>query len=423
MVRVRFAPSPTGQLHLGNARTALINALFAARGHGAFILRIDDTDTARSEERFVELIHADLRWLGLAWAEEHRQSLRTATYEARLGELIAAGAVYACEESEAELAAWRTGGKNSVYKRGSFTGGPGPRYWRLDLGRRPITFDDLVHGPVTVDAASLSDPVVRRGDGSFTFLFASAVDDADLAITHVIRGADHLTNTGIQIALTTALGATPPAFAHLPLILDAEGHSLSKRTGSISVGELAAHGIEPLAVAQLLATLGTGRAPDPEADLKRLARDLDLGAFGRAQPRLDPAQLDQQSAAVVRHFSFGAVRDRLPAGADEPFWLAVRPNLDRVADAAEWWDICHRPLTPVIEDSVVCRRAADLLPDPVAYDDWIAALRKATEKKGRELFHPLRLALTARERGPELKALLTLLPRETVLRRLRGQTA
>lgn len=423
MVRVRFAPSPTGRLHLGNARTALINALLALRDGGAFILRIDDTDAERSEERFVELIHADLRWLGLSWGEEYRQSERTAIYQARFDQLAAAGAVYPCDESESDLAAWRGRAKNAVYKRGTFSGGPGHRYWRLDLGRHAIQFADLVQGEVTVDAASLSDPVVRRGDGTFTFLFASAVDDAELAITHVIRGADHLTNTGTQIVLAKALGAPAPIFAHLPLILDAEGHSLSKRIGSIGLGELAEKGIESLAVAQVLATLGTGRAPEAEAGLDKLARELDLAAFGRAQPRLDPFQLQLQSVDVVRHLSFETVRGRLPVGSDDTFWLTARPNLHRVEDAAEWWDVLHRPLTPVIEDAPFCRLAADLLPEPVVYDDWIVTLRQRTGKKGRELFHPLRLALTARERGPELKALLTLLPRKTTLRRLRGETA
>lgn len=421
-VRVRFAPSPTGLLHLGNARTALVNALFARQQGGELVLRIDDTDRARSEERFVGAIREDLRWLGLAWQDEHRQSAREGLHLAAFERLRKAGLVYACTETSEELEAWRAGRRPAIYKRGSLPAGQGATYWRFDLGHRRVAFDDLVQGPQDIDLASQSDLVVRRADGSPTFLFASIVDDIDLRISHIVRGADHVTNTAAQIAMAEALGVAAPVFAHLPLILDALGHGLSKRRGSASLAELRGRGIEPLAIVQILATLGTGRSAAPTEELDDLAAALDLRAFGRASPRLADDELQRRSAEVVRRLPFAAVRDRLPVGADEPFWLAVRSSLDRVADAAEWWAVCRGTVTPVIEDAAFTRRAADLLPDPPDWDRWVEAL-KATGRKGRALFHPLRLALTARERGPELKLLLTLLPRETIVRRLRGEAA
>lgn len=421
-VRLRFAPSPTGLLHLGNARTALVNRLFARRHGGSFVLRIDDTDSTRSEERFVDAIRQDLRWLGLDWQEEHRQTLRAPAHLAAFERLREAGHIYPCSETAAALEAWRGAHRPAVYKRGSLPAGQGATYWRFDLGRRRVAFDDLVQGRRDIDLASQSDLVVRRADGSPTFLFASIVDDVELGISHVVRGADHVTNTAAQVAMAEALGAAPPVFAHLPLILDAQGHGLSKRRGSASLAELRVRGIEPLAIDQILATLGTGRAAAPTDGLDELAARLDLAAFGKASPRLADDELDRRSAEVVRNLPFAAVRDRLPEGADEPFWLAVRSSLDRVADAAEWWAVCREPLAPVIEDEAFTRAAADMLPDPVDWERWIEAL-KVSGRKGRTLFHPLRLALTARERGPELKLLLTLLPRETILRRLRGLTA
>ena len=421
-VRLRFAPSPTGLLHLGNARTALVNRLFARRHGGSFVLRIDDTDRARSEERFVDAIRQDLRWLGLDWQEEHRQTFRTPAHLAAFERLRAAGNIYPCTETADELEAWRAAHRPAVYKRGSLPAGQGAVYWRFDLGRRRVAFDDLVQGPQDIDLASQSDLVVRRADGSPTFLFASIIDDVELGISHVVRGADHVTNTAAQIAMAEALGAAPPAFAHLPLILDAQGHGLSKRRGSASLAELRARGIEPLAIDQILATLGTGRAAAPTDGLDELADHLDLAAFGKASPRLADDELDRRSGEVVRNLPFAAVGDRLPEGADEPFWLAVRSGLERVADAAEWWAVCREPLAPVIEDEAFTRAAADLLPEPVDWERWIETL-KASGRRGRALFHPLRLALTARERGPELKLLLTLLPRETIVRRLRGETA
>jgi glutamyl-tRNA synthetase len=431
-VRVRFAPSPTGFLHLGNARTALINWLFARRHGGTFVLRIDDTDQARSEERFVDAIREDLRWLGLDWDEEVRQSGRAALYGEAFERLRALGRVYPCYETPERLAAWRqerlARGEPPVFKTPLAPSDPAlPAHWRFRIAPGPIQFRDLIQGERRFEGGQLGDPVVRREDGTVTFLFASVVDDAALAISHVIRGEDHVTNTGVQIAMFRGLDATPPLFAHLPLIADAQGQQLSKRHGSLGLRELRAEGIEPVAVSHVLAALGTATAPDPSLSLAELAARFDLAAYGRAAPRLDPADLRRLSAEVLRRAPFETVRTRL-AGCgmgtiDSRTWDALKSSLDRLGDLTDWRRILEAPIQPVILDAAYCRLAADLLPDPVDFDAWVAALTAATGREGRALFHPLRLALTGRERGPELRHLLALLPRETAVRRLRGETA
>lgn len=443
---VRFAPSPTGRLHLGNARTAVINWFFARRHGGRFVLRIDDTDVERSRPEFEDAIREDLRWLGLDWDAEVRQSGRTSVHDAAFERLRVAGRVYPCFETAEELEARRrlqlARGEPPRYDRAALAltetertraAAEGRRpHWRFLLPNEPERFEDLVHGPVELPPGSASDPVVRREDGSPTYLFASIVDDLDLGVTHVVRGEDHLTNTGPQLALADALDASRPTFAHLPLLQDTAGAKLSKRAGSAGLGVLRGAGVEPAAVLALLATLGTGRAP-PTADVPAaLTRDVDLAAFGRSPPKLDPADLPRLSAAVLHGAPFAAIKDRLAGigidGADERFWEAVRPNLERLTDAREWWDVCRGPLTPLVEDPALLAAAADLLPpaglpDAEAAAAWLKRSGEATGRKGRALYHPLRLALTARERGPELKHLLPLLAPERIAGRLRGETA
>ncbi len=444
-ITVRFAPSPTGLLHLGNARTAIVNWLFARSHGGRFILRIDDTDEGRSEERFVEAIRQDLRWLGLVWDEEHRQSERVSDYEAAFEKLRAAGRVYPCyetpEELEAKRQAQRTKGLPPRYDRAALGLGDADRarleaegrkpHWRFRLGDGPAAFPDLVKGPRSIDLQSLSDPVVRRADGGATYLFASVVDDAAMGVSHVIRGEDHLSNTAIQLELLGALGEQTPAFAHLPLILDLEGGKVSKREGSASLAELRERGIEPLAILQLLATLGAGRPPDPTASLDDLVARFDLSAFGSAQPRLDIAELDRLSAEVVHRLPFEAVQDRLEAiGIPNPeaaFWEAVRGNLARVTDALDWWRITKEPLEPKIVDEALLASAAVLMMDrldtPEDAEAWLDDVKEVTGRRGKALYLPLRLALTGREHGPELKLLLPLIGRERARRRLLGETA
>jgi glutamyl-tRNA synthetase len=442
---VRFAPSPTGYLHLGNARTAVVNWLFARRHGGRFLLRIDDTDRERSEARFEAAIREDLAWLGLGWDLEARQSDRAAVHAAAFERLRSAGRVYPCYETQEELATMRERqrerGEPPRYDRRALGLGEIDRarleaegrrpHWRFRLPDSEIAFTDLILGPRRFPAGSLGDPVLLRADGTATYLFASIVDDADLGISHVVRGEDHVTNTALQLAILTALGGSAPAFAHLPLIGDAAGRSFSKRLGALSLKALREDGIEPLAIVLTLAALGTAEAADPARSLDELVAGFSLEAFGRAPARLAVDDLPRFSAAVLRHQPFEAVASRLAAlglgQADAAFWQAVRGNLDRLEEARFWWEVCTRPLQPVVADPELLGAAADLLPqdpaDEAAFAAWIEALKVRTGRKGRALFQPLRLALTAREHGPELKHLLPLLGRERALRRLRGETA
>jgi glutamyl-tRNA synthetase len=442
---VRFAPSPTGHLHLGNARVAVVNWLFARRHEGRFLLRIDDTDRERSEVAFEAAIREDLTWLGLGWDAEFRQSSRVAQYEAAFERLRTVGRVYPCYETAEELAATRrlrqARGEPPRYDRRALRLTAGERaaleaqgrrpYWRLLLAEGDLGFDDLVMGARRFAAEDLGDPVVRREDGTVTYLFASAVDDAELGISHVIRGEDHVSNTALQLAILLALGQPAPHFAHLPLIADAAGRNFSKRLGALSLRSLREQGIEPLAIVFGLAALGTAEAAAPAGDLEDLIAGFSLEAYGRAAPKLVVDDLPRISAAVLRHRPFEQVAPRLRelglGGIDAAFWQAIRGNLGRLEDARAWWEVCSRPLRPIIEDRALLTAAAELLPQDLAgeadFTAWIEALKAQTGLKGKPLFHPLRLALTGREHGPELKHLLPLLGRERALARLRGETA
>ncbi len=348
-VTTRFAPSPTGHLHLGNARIALVNFLLAQKHGGRWLLRVDDTDPARSREEFLDAIREDLRWLGLSWDDCIRQSQRVDLYAQAFAQLEAGGRVYPCYETQEELAQLRREqrrrGLPPRYDRRARTLSEEERrelarsgrrpYWRFLLEDREVAFRDLVFGERRVPAGALSDPVVRREDGGFTYLFASVVDDAALGITHVVRGEDHLTNTAAQIQIFQALDAPPPRFGHLPLLLDAHGRPLAKRHGGLTLRELRARGLEPRAVAAWLVRLGTGRSASPEDDWQRLCADLDLARYGRQPARVDLAELERLSARVLHRLSFKEVRPRLVelglADADPAFWELVRGNLSTLA--------------------------------------------------------------------------------------------
>ncbi len=442
---VRFAPSPTGRLHVGNARVALINWLFAKTQGGKFILRIDDTDLERSKKEHEAAIEVDLRWLGLVWDAKANQSDRFAAYDAAADKLKAEGRLYPCYETAEELDYKRkrqmARGQPPVYDRAALKltlsdkakleeEGRKP-HWRFKLDETAeVTWHDLVRGPCHYHASHLSDPVLIREDGTHLYTLPSVVDDAEMAVTHVIRGEDHVTNTAAQIQLFQALGAQPPNFAHLPLLTGADGQGLSKRLGSLSLGDLRAQGLEPMALNSLLAGLGSSNAIAAIDSLDELARTFDMGRFGRSTPKFDPEELFRLNARLLHDLPLAAVADRLRGlgmDADEPFWLAVRGNLELLSDAEAWWKICRQPLTPSIEDAAFAAQAAELLPaEPwtvETWKDWTQTVQGASGRKGKPLFHPLRLALTGREDGPELKTLLPLIGRERALARLQGQTA
>ena len=443
-VKVRFAPSPTGRLHIGNIRPAVFNWLFARREHGVFLLRFDDTDLGRSKEEYVTGMRDDLTWLGLTWDEEFRQSARFAFYNETAEKLKQAGRLYACYETPEELERRRkrqmARGFPPVYDRASLKmtdqekreleeQGRKP-HWRFLLDQRPTGWDDLIRGPQEIDAASVSDPVLIREDGTPLYTFTSVADDADTGITHIIRGEDHVTNTAVQIQIFEALGAKAPVFAHHNLLVGAQGEALSKRLGSLSIQGLREEGFEPLAVMAHASLIGTSEALHPQESLEALAKLFDFAKISRAPARFDPEELKGLNAKLLHTMPYAAVGERLRArGLDggEAFWLAVRANLEVFGDVDQWWTVVRGPVTPVIEDAAFLDKAlAQLPPEPwdhTTWRSWTEAVKQATGAKGRALYHPLRLALTGFERGPELKELLPLIGRERAATRLGGKTS
>jgi len=453
-VTVRFAPSPTGFIHIGNARTALFNWLFAKKHGGRFVLRFDDTDVARSKAEYADQIEKDLAWLGIRPDLAVRQSDRFALYDAAVEKLKAAGLLYPCWETAEELERRRkirlSRRLPPVYGREALRLTQEEKAAREAEGRRPhwrfllpnfsgdpfspvrteVHWDDLVRGPQTVDLASMSDPVLVREDGSYLYTLPSVVDDIELGISHVIRGDDHVTNTGAQIALFRALQAAPPAFGHHNLLTAVSGEGLSKRSGALSIMSLAGEGIEPMAVASLAVLIGTSESVSAARSMDALAERFDPAATSKSAAKFDPAELAALNRALVHAMPFVEVEERLAAlgiagDKAEPFWLAVRGNLDRVADAGPWWRIVRegpreKPALSA-EDAAFVSAAFDALPpepwDATTWKLWTDRVKAATGRKGRALFMPLRLALTGREQGPELADLLPLLGREGTLAR------
>ena len=436
---VRFAPSPTGFIHIGNARTALFNALLARKAGGRFILRFDDTDVARSRTEYADAIETDLAWLGIAPELVVRQSARVALYDTAAERLRAAGRLYACYETADELDRKRkrqqARGQPPVYDRAALAlsaedraklGAEGRRpHWRFLLDRTEVAWDDLVRGESRIDCASLSDPVLVREDGSYLYTLPSVVDDIDLDITDVIRGEDHVTNTAVQIQIAQALGARVPRYGHHNLLTTASGEGLSKRSGALSLGGLREAGIEALAVAALAVLVGTSDAVQPVESLDALAALFDLAHVSRNPARFDVAELENLSARTLHALPYAAAAPRLETAGiapSEAFWLAVRGNLTRFQDVAVWDTVVAGEIAAVREDPDLLAQAAALLPpepwDAGTWSAWTSALKTATGRKGRALFHPLRLALTGRETGPELAALLPLMGRARAVARL-----
>lgn len=443
-VKVRFAPSPTGLLHVGNARTALVNWLYARQQGGSLLLRLDDTDAARSSAAFADAIREDLAWCGLDWDEEAAQSARLARYKAVAEALKAAGRLYPCYETPEELETRRklqmARRQPPVYdcaalrlteaERAKLEAEGRKPHWRFRLDETSVAWEDMVRGPVTFDLASLSDPILVREDGTFLYTLPSVVDDVDFGITHIVRGEDHVSNTAVHVQIFEALGAPPPAFGHMALLAGAGGEGLSKRLGSLSLRELRSHGIEPMALMSLLARIGTADPVELRTDMDGLVAGFDIGRFGRATPRFDTEELAHLNSRLIHELPFEAVRERLgilEAGAD--FWEAVRGNLARLDEARDWWLIINEPLQPLVTqaDRAVTETAAAVLQEQSATaEDWPAivdAVKARTGAKGKALFHPLRLALTGRETGPELKHLLPLIGKDRAIRRLKGDMA
>ena len=443
---VRFAPSPTGRIHIGNARTALLNWLYARSHHGTFILRFDDTDLERSKEEYARSIEEDLAWLGMRPDLIRRQSERFAAYDAAFERLKASGRLYAAYETAEELDRRRKRqqalGRPPIYDRAALKLDDADRaaleasgrrpHWRFRLEERMVRWDDMARGESHIDCASISDPVLRREDGTYLYTLPSVVDDIEFGVTHVIRGEDHVTNTAVQIQLFEALAGAAPRFGHHNLLTDAGGEGLSKRTGSLSIRSLRERGVEPLAVAALAVLVGSAQTVRPVGSLDELAGLIDLAHLSHGAARFDEAELDALSTRTLHGFPYGAVADRLaevgiagPRG--EALWLAARGNLARLPDILIWRDVTEGEIEPIIEDAGFLKLAASLLPgeplDQATWGAWTKAIREATGRKGRELFHPLRLALTGREAGPEMAVLLPLIGRARALARLSAPSA
>ena len=432
----RFAPSPTGYIHVGNLRTALMNYLLARKAGGTFILRIDDTDQERSKQEYIDALKADLEWLGIEWDREEAQSRRLDRYAEVADQLRAAGRLYECFETPTELDLKRKKqlnmGRPPVYDRAALKLGEAEKaalraegregYWRFALDQERIEWEDGILGAISIDAASVSDPVLVKTSGQVLYTFASPVDDADMGVTHIVRGADHVTNTATQIQIIRALGAEPPAFAHHSLLTGPQGEELSKRLGALSIRDLRAQGIAPEALLSMMARLGSSQPVELKMSLDELAEGFELSQFGAAPTKFDAAELIPLTRARNQHLPFAAVADRIaglgiPAAQAEAFWRVASHNIDRLDDLAHWADLCLNGAEPVIEpeDAEFVATALALLPEPPfgpeTWGEWTAQVKVATGRKGRGLFMPLRKALTGQAHGPEMADLLPLLHR------------
>ena len=443
-VITRFAPSPTGNLQLGNIRTFLITYLFGRSQQGKCILRIEDTDTERSKEEYVDSIKRDLTWLNIAWDEFHRQSDRQSFYDVARDKLIAAGRLYPCYETEDELALKRKSalgrGLPPIYDRAALkltdeekkayeAEGRRPHY-RFLLEHKPIIWQDLVRGKVEFHGKDISDPILLREDGTALYHLSNVADDISYGVTHIVRGEDHVTNTAFHTQMFEALGAMPPTYGHLPLVFDADGKKLSKRIGSLSIDTLReVEGLEPMAVASFLARLGTSDPIEPIANIEALIKQFDFSKFSRSNPRFIDEELFRLNSKIMHQMSYAEAKPRLVemglTDLDEEFWTVARANISRFKEIAQWWQVAKGPVTPVIEDSEFTTQALSLLPagpwDSTTWTTWVDAIKAATGRTGKNLFMPLRQALTGMSHGPDMPHLLLLLGYDTAKARLQGQ--
>lgn len=426
----RFAPSPTGYLHVGNIRTALVNWLFTNKMGGQFMLRIDDTDLERSEDRYREAAFEDMKWLGLEWDVSVRQIERIARYEEAKQKLIQDGRLYPCYETQEELEIKRkialSQGKPPIYDRAALKNAPiaGKKpHWRFLLNHEEIKWHDIIRGDTSFHGRNLSDPILIREDGSMTYILSSVVDDIDFEISHIIRGEDHVTNTAIQIQIFEALGGKSPEFAHLALLKTKES-GISKRDGGFDIISLRESGIEAMAITSLLAHLGSSHAIEPYNSLEELVRQFDISAFGRSLANYDEEDLLRLNKKLLHIMPYNSARlDNI----DENFWNDVKGNLNKFDEIKDWWRICNDAISPIADDHDFLMQSAKLLPDgnwdDKTWNEWVARIKDITGRKGKELFMPIRKALTAQEQGPELHKLLPLIGRDKVIKRLKGEVA
>ncbi len=434
MTVTRFAPSPTGYLHIGNLRAALFNYLIARKAGGQFILRLDDTDPERSKQEYADQIQRDLEWLGLTWDRYEKQSDRLDRYNAAADELRAKGRFYECFETPTELDLKRKKqlnmGKPPVYDRAALDltepakeelrAERGPGHWRFKLDHERIEWTDGILGDLSLDAASVSDPVLIRADGQFLYTLASVCDDVDFGVTYVVRGSDHVTNTATQIQIINALGGTPPQFAHHSLLTGPQGEALSKRLGTLALKDLRERGIEPMAILSLMARLGSADPVELRGDMSELIEGFDISRFGSAPTKFDPDDLLPLTAHHLQSLPYAAVVEDVksvgvPAEAAERFWNVVRDNITVKSDMADWWKVFRGETSPQVpvEDREFVAEALAMLPPlpygPETWSEWTGAVKEKTGRKGKALFMPLRLAVTGRPHGPEMADVLPLM--------------
>lgn len=458
MVRVRFAPSPTGYIHIGNIRIALFNWLYAQAHNGTFILRYDDTDVERSKQEYIDAIAVDLEWLNIQPNEVYYQSKRFNRYDEVAETLKQRGLLYPCYETAEELDRRRkiqlSRKLPPIYDRSAlkltaedkklFESQGRKPHWRfllpnfennpLQTKRTEICWDDAVKGKQTIDLASLSDPVLIREDGSYLYTLPSVIDDIDMAITHIIRGDDHITNTGAQIALFKALGTKLPVFGHINLLATVLGKGLSKRNNDLSIRSLRAEGFESIAIQCLAVLIGTSQNVHPYLHQVELLKHFNLQDTSRSVAKFDTADLFILNSHIVHELTYTQVKTRLESLSIEGekaeyFWNAIRSNIDKVNDASLWWEIIHDDKhfdTVSVEDRAFVCQSRDFLPEGVLNDEtwkvWTKLLKEKTGRSGKTLFMPLRQALTGIDHGPEMGKLLPLLGREKVIKRLTLQS-
>jgi glutamyl-tRNA synthetase len=440
MTVTRFAPSPTGYLHIGNLRAALFNWAIARKAGGTFILRLDDTDPERSTEEYAEAIQEDLTWLGLTWDRLERQSARLGRYTAAAETLRGAGRIYEVFETPTELDLKRKKQLNMglppVYDRAGLKLSEDERagmraegragYWRFLLDHGRIAWDDGILGPVSIDAASVSDPVLIRADGQVLYTFASVVDDVEMGVTDIVRGADHVTNTATQIQIIAALGAQAPRFAHHSLLTGPQGEALSKRLGTLSLRDLRREGVEPMAILSLMARLGSSEPVELRMSHDEIIEGFDVSRFGAAPTKFDPDDLWPLTHGYLAALPFEKVKARVAAAGvpevlADPFWTLVRDNLKVMDDIDGWWRLLSEGASAEVasEDREFVERAFALMPEPpfdaTTWSTWTEAVKADTGRKGRALYMPLRLALTGREKGPEMAGVMALMQKRPSL--------
>ena len=440
MIVTRFAPSPTGFIHVGNLRTALFNYLITRKAGGQFILRLDDTDQERSKQEYADGILEDLEWLGFTWDRLEKQSTRLERYEEAAQELRDKGRFYEAFETPTELDLKRKKllnmGKPPVYDRAALAlsdaekdalrAERGNGVWRFKLDQERIDWHDGILGDISIDAASVSDPVLIRADGQFLYTLASVCDDVDYGVTHIVRGSDHVTNTATQIQIIKALGGTVPSFGHHSLLTGPQGEALSKRLGTLSLRDLRAQGVEPMALLSLMARIGSSQPVELRTTMEELIEGFDLSHFGSAPTKFDPQDLFALTAQINHARPFAEVKDDVaalgvPDALAEPFWNVVRENITVKADMAGWWELFRDGATPLVadEDKDFIAEAFTMLPEPPytadSWKNWTTAVKEATGRKGKGLFMPLRKAVTGMERGPDMSHVMPLLQKKPAL--------